>query len=155
MIEYRRMRLDDVEATTAFALEALALAGDLPLRLSQAKVRSMVINFAISNDHFHMGAFKDGVPVAGLAMYVAEMQFFERCEGHVMLCYSKEPGAGMVLIRHMLRFVNQSMRIMRVQWSMNLGAAKFARTIERRCGFVRHDNLILHKGDLPCPPRSV
>jgi hypothetical protein len=151
VIRYRRIQLADVDVVTAFALKALDLSKDLPVHVSAAKVRSMVTTFALYDQHFHLVAFDEGAPVAALAVYVAEMPFHERCEGHVMICYAQEPGTGVHLINSMMRWIKGDARIQRVQWAMNECTspmvARMSNLIRRRWKFDRsNDNLIFYKG---------
>jgi hypothetical protein len=147
-MQRRRITLADVDAVTDLAIEAIALAGDVPLHLCRRKIRQMVSNFAQVPGHFQFAAFDGAVPVAAVAMCVAEIPFFERCEGHVMLCYSRWPGAGVPLIRALMEYVAGDIRIRRVQWCMNEHPdPRFARMLERRFGFThRLDNLVHYKG---------
>lgn len=151
MIEYRRMRPSDVDAVTALGVEALRkFSSDIPLHVSPPKVRAVVNTFCVRHEHFHEIAFKDGEPVGAVAMFVAEMPFHERSEGHVMMCYAKEPGTGVRLIADMMRWARMDMRISRVQWCMNNGAGRYAAMLKRRWNFSHHvDNLIYHKGSMP------
>lgn len=148
MIEYRRMRPSDVDAVAALGVEALRkFSAAMPLHISPPKVRAVVSNFCIRREHFHEIAFKDGEPVGAVAMAVAEMPFHERSEGHVMMCYAKEPGTGVRLIGDMMRWARADMRISRVQWCMNTGAERYAAMLKRRWRFGLHvDNLIYFKG---------
>lgn len=146
MLEYRRIRVGDVGPMTDFALSALP---DEPeVAVSRAKVLAMVSFFALHHhDHFQLACFKDGVPVAGVAMLVADMPFHERGEGTIVFCYSTHPGAGYWLLRALVRWVNDDMRIRRVSWAMNRGFDERLRSLARRLGFTsEHPTLMLYKG---------
>lgn len=153
MLEYRRMGMGDIDAVRDFALKALALSADLPVHVSVEKVRNMVKAFAIGHEHWNQIAVKeDGQIVGAMALYVAEMPFHERSEGHVMICYATEPGAGAHMIRDMMAWVAADSRIQRVQWAMNAGVGRLCSVIQRRWRFRRHETLIHYKGDL-CQPQ--
>ena len=142
MIEYRRINIGDVEALAALAFEAVP---DEPeVRLSRAKILNMVSHFAVHREHFQLGAFENGTPVGGIAMWVSEMPFHVGCEGSVMFCYSKAPGAGYRLVREMIRWVFNDMRIRRVSWAMNRGYDPRIKTLARRCGFASGFDVLVH-----------
>lgn len=145
MIEYRRIRIADVQAFTEFALGAIP---DEPeVAIGRAKVVSMVSFFAIHHEHFQLAAFKDGVPVAGIACLVSEMPFHERGEGTIIFCYATEPGVGYRLLRALMRWVEHDMRIRRVSWAMNRGFDERIRKLARRLGFTHeHPTLMYYKG---------
>lgn len=138
MTIYRRITADDIEPMAAFAIEGMGLGADDNVRLSMAKMRSVIAHFVNSRSDFHLVAFDNGRIVGGIAACVAEMMFFERCEAHVVLCQARgEPGVGAVLIKAMKAWADADMRIRRVQFPEELGARPgFARLL-RRFGFNR------------------
>lgn len=146
MIEYRRIRLSDVGPMTEFALKAMP---DEPeVAVSREKVLSMVSFFAIHHDpHFQLAAFVDGHIVAAVAMLVADMPFHERGEGTIVFCYSQRPGAGYRLLRELVRWVNDDMRIRRVSWNMNRGFDERLGHMAKRLGFASQQTmLVMYKG---------
>lgn len=150
MIEYRRMRLSEVDAVAELGVEALRThAGEVPLHISPGKVRMVVNDFCIRPEHFHEVAFKDGQPIGAVAMRVVEAPFHERFDGHVMMAFCREPGPGLKLINDMVKWARSDMRIARVQWCMNeCNAGRFAGLLTRRWGFEhRVDNLICYRGE--------
>ena len=148
MIEYRKAIDTDVDALASLARDGLHAAEAFPLHIDMHKIRQTICSFVQMPGHFQLAAFDQGRPVAAIAMYVSEMPFFERAEGTVMMCYSIRPGAGMQLVREMMRFVAADIRIRRVMWSMNEGADRLSAMIARRFGFKhRHDNLVFYKGE--------
>lgn len=146
MMTYRPITTNDVPAVTTLAVEALRFGmGADALHVSEAKVQSMVSGFAEQPGHFQLAAFKDNQPVGAIAVYVSEMPFFERCEGHIVMCYCTEPHAGVRLIRSMLNWAAADMRIRRLVWAMNAGADQFARVLARRFGFDQRSMLVYVK----------
>lgn len=145
MIEYRRARLTDVDAVAALAMAALP---DEPeVAVSAHKVMAMVTFFAVHREQYQLAAFKDGVAVAGVAMLVSEMPFHERGEGTIVFCYAKEPGTGFRLLREMMAWVKNDMRIRRVSWAMNRGFDERLRHLAHRLGFSsEHPTLMYYKG---------
>jgi hypothetical protein len=143
--EFRRIGVSDVDALTELALSAIP---DSPeLQVSQAKVRAMVQFFAASTVHFQLAAFQNGVPVAGLAMLVTEMPFHERFEGTIVFCFSRAAGAGLHLLRALLKFVNNAMQIRRVSWSMNAGFDQRIIAMAKNLGFQsEHPTFMYYKG---------
>jgi len=144
VIEYRRIRVSDVGPIADLAFESMPK--DDRLRVSKEKVWRWVTMFATSYEHFQLAAFEDGVAVAGIAAYVSEMPFYERQEATIMFCYAKVPGTGFRLLRALMRFVNESMLIRRVQWAQNTFDERIVR-LARRLGFTEsHPVLMFHKG---------
>lgn len=150
MIEYRRATIYDVPELMDLARAGLTLRGyveALPLHVDNFKIRQMIVHFVTMTGHFQMVAVKDGKVVGALAMYVAEMPWFERAEGHVMMCFATVPSTVRRLVREMMAYVDADIRIRRVCWSMNEGAEKLVAMAARRFGFgQRLDNLIYYKG---------
>lgn len=145
MIEYRRINIGDVESLTALAIEAIPKEPEV--HLSRDKIRATVSHFAIHREHFQLAAFEHGQPVGGIAMWVSEMPYHVGSEGAVMFCFSKAPGAGYRLVREMIRWVFNDMRIRRVSWAMNRGYDPRIKTLALRCGFTgAHDVLVHYKG---------
>lgn len=144
-IEFRRICLSDVDGLTELALSAMP---DSPeLQVSPRKVRAMVEFFAASTEHFQLAAFEDGVPMAGLAMLVTEMPFHERLEGTIVFCFSRSAGAGLHLLRALLKFVNSAMQIRRVSWAMNAGFDRRIITMAKNLGFQsEHPTFMYYKG---------
>ena len=142
MIEYRRITAADVPALTDLALSAIP---DDPLLLvSAAKVRTMVEFFANSDAHFQLAAFDAGKPVAGVAMLVTEMPFHERMEGTIVFCFSRTAGAGLHLLRAMMRFVYESMQIRRVSWAMNMGFDRRLTLLAKKIQFQSDHPTFMH-----------
>jgi hypothetical protein len=154
MTVYRRIVPQDVPRVTDLALRALASSGEYPLHPSRPKVERMVGHFAVDRASFGMAAFtEDNLPVAAIALYVLESPFYERHEGHVVMCWSEDPGTGMRLIRQMMDWVKADIRVRRVIWAMNESdgvhsvAHRFGELVKRRFGFrSSHDNLVYYKG---------
>jgi hypothetical protein len=150
-MEFRRIRLAEVDAVTDLAVEALATySSHVPLHVDRTKIRTLVNTFCVHREHFHQVAFEQGVPVAALALYVSEIPFYERSEGHVMICYARRAGACLPLIHSMMRWVRDDMRVRRVQWAMNehsTAVGRLCAMLQRRWGFDRRfDNLVYYKG---------
>ena len=145
MIEYRRIRLADVDALAHLALSAIP---DEPeVAVSVQKVVSMVTFFALHQDHFQLAAFEGDKPVAGLAMLVTEMPFHERSEGTIVFCFSRLPGAGFRLLRALMVYVREHMQIRRVSWALNRDADPRTAQLARRLGFQSaHPTLMYYKG---------
>lgn len=136
-IEFRRITPADVGQVADFACSALKTANAVPLHIDMHKIRTAVRFFADAGpEHFQMAAFRDGQPVAALAALAQEMPFFERCDAQVFICYSVEPGAGVRLLRAMLRWFHADFRLRRLMWMMNEGREDTARKMARIFGFT-------------------
>ncbi len=145
MLEFRRIRIADVQGLVDLAVESLP---DHPaLVVSPEKIRNVVAYFATRDDHFQMAAFRDGVPVAGVAAMVQEMPYHDKCEAMVMFAYSKEPGAGFRLLRMLMRWVLEDFRIRRLAWCQNQGFDERIVHLAHRLGFQSAvPVLTFHKG---------
>lgn len=133
MIEYRRARPADVASVTRLALRALRKCTTQVV--DEHKVIEMVTFFATHHEHFQCAAFEDEEAVAGVAMYVTEMPFFERGEGTIAFCYSERPQAGVTILRRLMNWVNNDMRVRRVSWGMNEGFDHRIMNLAGRLGF--------------------
>lgn len=146
----------DVDAIAAFALKAMPAQ---PQRASADKVFAWVDHMVRVPGHFKEAAFDDdsGAPLAATALYVSEMPFHARCEGHVVFCYSEAPGEGARLLRRMLHWVRADIRIQRVLWTQNEGSDLRIPMLARRLGFASETTNLLwhralgqHEGASPC-----
>lgn len=142
----------DVDRVSEFALEALAGVHNIPVHISPAKVREAVQFFATAPGHFQLAAFTGRHVCGAIAMMVAEMPFFERCEGHIFMCFANRPGVGAKLIRSLMHFVEDDFRIRRVVWMMNGDDdgsdtnTRMAYMLRRRFNFRRQlDALVFYK----------
>lgn len=144
MIEYRRIDIADVAALASLAMHAIP---DEPeVEVSAEKVCAMVEFFATHPEHFQLAAFKDGVAVAGVACLVTEMPFHERGEGTIVFCFARVPGTGYRLLRALVDWVKNDMRIRRVSWAMNRGFDRRIAGLAARLGFNQeHPTLMLYK----------
>lgn len=133
MLEFRRIAIADVQGFVDLAMESLPEHPTLVV--SREKVRNVVAYFATRGDNFQMAAFRDGVPVAGVAALVQEMPYHEKCEATVMFAYSKEPGAGFRLLRMLMRWVLNDFRIRRLSWCQNEGFDQRIARLGHRLGF--------------------
>lgn len=145
MIVYRPINASEVDDLTDFAMQALPENG--AIAKCRDKIRACVDAMVAGFGHFQMAAFKDGKVVAGLALCVAEMPFHRGCEGHVIFCFSKEPGCGYNLLRRMMRWVADDMRVRRVVWAMSEGFDRRMLALARRIGFgVESPMAVYYKG---------
>lgn len=147
MPTYRRIKLQDVGPMSELALSAIP--ADARLSVNRDKVLHMTSFFALHHyDHFQLAAFEGDKPVAGIAALVQEMPFHDRCEAMVVFCFSTVAGAGFRLLRELVAWFNDDLRLRRLSWAMNVGYDHRLRAIAtRRLGFAaEHPTFTLHKG---------
>lgn len=128
MIEYRRIRPNDVPSVTAFALEVLRReCGDAALHIAPLKVQHAVRFFAAdtSGRHFNLAAFRDGEPVGAMALLTAEMTYFEREEAHVVMAFASVPLTIRRLVADAMAWFRSEPRLRRILWPQNTAGARF------------------------------
>lgn len=147
-VELRRLTSEDREAAADFAIVGLR-PERVPLLMNRSRVLSVIDGIMSSEQHFHLAAFEDGRIVAGIAVMVTPMLFFERCEAHIVMFFSRKPGAGFRLLREAMRWVRGQPLIRRVLWSLEDDAdhERIARIAERHGFKRRHALLAAYKGE--------
>lgn len=146
MIECRRINEWDVRAVCDFAIEGMQ-ADKYPLVVSREKVEFWVRMFMREDQHYHQAAFVGSSVVGTIGVYVTELPFFDRFEGHVVLCRATEPGVGRRLIRFMTEWMRNNMLVRRVIFPLEEGADPRMAMLLRHFGFAREQtNLLYYKG---------
>lgn len=93
------------------------------LRLVPDKVLAVVRHFARSPQDFHLVAWSGPRVVGLIAAAVGELLFFERAEAVVVACQARgAPGVGRELIRYLMNWARDDMRIRRVQFPVDAGS---------------------------------
>lgn len=144
MIRLRRIEPNDVRQVADFAIYGLR-AELYPMHVDRQKVEGMVQTFCQPHpDRFQLAAFDGQRMVAGIAVAVTPMLFFERCEAHIVMFRSVLPGAGVMLLRALRRWVAKDMRIRRVVWPMEFHTDERTLRLARVCGFDSQMALCVH-----------
>lgn len=144
MIQLRRIEKQDAPQVVDFAIEGLR-AELYPMHVDQLKVEQVVATFCHPHpDRFQLAAFDGSRMVAGIAAAVMPMLFFERCEAHIVMFRSVRPGAGVMLLRALRRWVAKDMRIRRVVWPMEFHTDERTLRLARVCGFDSQMALCVH-----------
>ena len=104
-MQIRRATPSDVEAIVSLGLEALRTDPYPNLVISEDKVRAFTRLCISAPSDFVWVAEKDGEVVASVAAVVTDMTFYERKQASVVQFYSRAPGAGMPLLRELMRWV--------------------------------------------------
>lgn len=144
MTRLRRIEIEDADQVAEFAIEGLR-AELYPMHVDRHKVRAVVETFCQpSPDRFQLAAFDGGRMVAGIAAAVIPMLFFERCEAQIVMFRSVKPGAGVMLLRALRRWVAKDMRVRRVVWPMEFHTDERTLRLARVCGFDSQMALCVH-----------
>lgn len=147
MLTYRKINAADVEQVAAFAIVGMR-PQRYPLVMSNERIKATIKHFMNSATDYHLAAFDEaGRMVGGIALYVAQMPWFERAEAHIVMLFATVPGAGFRLMREAMRWVAQHMGIRRVLWPLEDDVTTVeAQRIERiaqRYGFNRRQTVML------------
>lgn len=103
-MEFRAAKPMDATGIVALGLEALRMDADPLLVISEERV-CRVTRECISNPgDFVWVAVQDGKIVASVAAMVTDMLFHERRQANVIQFYSQVPGAGMPLLRELVKW---------------------------------------------------
>jgi hypothetical protein len=101
----RPATLSDIPAIISLGVEALELDPYPNLVISEEKMRVLAVECISSAANFAWVAEIDSKVVASVGAFVQEMMVFERKSATVVQFYTREPGAGLPLIREFLRWV--------------------------------------------------
>ena len=105
-INIRKATPDDIEGIVALGLEALAKDAYPNLVVSKVKVFSLATEIISSASNFAYVAVKDGIIVGAVCALVHTMLFYERSQASVVQFYCKSPGAGVKLLRELMKWVD-------------------------------------------------
>lgn len=103
-IETRPAKLLDIPAIVELAVESVS-KDPLPVTISRPAMRETLQAIVGKAMHFCWVASLDGRVVAAVAAMSSFGFWFERQQCSVLLYYTKEPGAGLPLIREFARWV--------------------------------------------------
>jgi ribosomal protein S18 acetylase RimI-like enzyme len=121
-VVFRRATPYDVEGVTQLGLEALAKFGDDRLVVDENKVREVAREVISGAGNYCCVAERDGRIVAAVSALVHEQIFHERKVATVVQFYSKEPGAGVRLMREFLRWARSRPGIKSIVWTVEANA---------------------------------
>lgn len=140
----RSVQSAEVDLVADFAIEGMR-SETVPLVVSRDKVAAVIEHFVRPNRDFNLLAWDGDTLVAGIAVAVSEMLWFERCEAHVIMFRSLKPGVGRTLMRHALAWCKADMRIQRVLWSLEADADLRTTRYAGRYGFNTQALCVMHK----------
>ncbi len=109
----RRANTNDIPALVSLGIEALETDPYENLVISREKVEAMALELVTGAGNVSFVAEKDGEVVAAVSALVHEMAFYERKQASVVQFYTREPGAGLPLIREFLKWA-RSRRIIKM-----------------------------------------
>lgn len=132
------------DAVADFAIEGMR-SETVPMVVSREKVVAVIEHFVRPNRDFNLLAWDGDTLVAGIAVAVSEMLWFERCEAHIVMFRSLKPGVGRTLMRHALAWCKADMRIQRVLWSLEADADSRTTRYASRFGFNTQTLCVMHK----------
>ena len=133
--ELRRITAADVEPMTALAIQGMR-AYRYPLALAPENIRRVGRHFLVdAPDRFQLAAFNEGTPVAGLAVTVQPMLWFQGSEAVILMGFASKSGAGIPLLRAMLKWISARSDIRRVIWPHEAHGDPRIQVLARRLGF--------------------
>lgn len=140
MTTYRFATIADIPRLASYAIEGLRPERQ-QMVLSRPKVEATISHFVHSRSDFSLMAEADGQIVGAIAVLVADMLWFERCEAHVVMCRATKPGVGRELIHRAMQWAWADMRIQRVLWSLEDDAPRATARLARMVGFETSQTL--------------
>lgn len=127
----------DFNAVAAFAEQGLQ-PERYPLIYSQHKLRAAICHFQNSRTDYHRIAVDDGEVVGMLAVMMAEMPFFQRCEAHICAFYATRAGVGRQMLTGLLDWLDGHFMVQRLIWPHNPGVRPAVHRLARMCGRGRY-----------------
>ena len=118
----RRAAPADISGVAALGIEALEKNGYEELVIDPAKVREMARLVVTGAGNYCLVAVRQGEVVGAVSALVVEQMFYERKVANVIQFYSREPGAGLALLRTFLRWVRGRPAIKSVMFCLEVHA---------------------------------
>lgn len=140
-----QVAIEETDVVTDFAIEGMR-PETTSMVVSRQKVRCVVEHFARSTSDFNLLAWRGNELVAGIAVAVIEMLWFERCEAHIVMFRSKAPGVGRSVLRRAMEWCMADMRIKRVLWSLEADVDARTARFAARYGFNPQTLCVMEKG---------
>lgn len=133
-IVYRRATPHDIDGVTRLGLEALQRDPYPTLRIDASKVREMArLVISGAGNYCHV-AEKDGKVVAAVSALIQPCMFYERQQANVVQFYTREPGAGLPLIRDFLRWARSRPAIKLIVFTLEVRADPRIGKLMKRLG---------------------
>lgn len=133
-MELRRLCREDLDRVANYAVEGMR-PHLVPLHLSMDRVRAVIRHLEISEQDYHQVAEHDGQIVGAIAAVASPMLFFERWEASVVMLRATMPGAGAALVRGLMQWARDDIRIKRVVLTMEFDAPRSMARFLRMNGF--------------------
>lgn len=127
--------LPDIPGVVKLGIEAMNNSPNTELKISVQKISEMAVELVSSKKHFCWVAKTNGDVVAVVSAYVHPMMFYEDEQASVVQFYSKEPGAGIKLIRSLLSWVEERPEIKATLFTLECGADPRIGKLLSRMGF--------------------
>lgn len=133
-MELRRLRPTDFDRVANYAIQGMR-PHLVPLVLSRDRVLTVVAHMASSEQDFHLVAEHEGELVGAIAAIASPMLWFERWDATVVMCRATHPGAGAQLVRRLMDWARDDLRIKRVVFPMEFDAPRAMARFLRMNGF--------------------
>ena len=118
----RAAKPDDIDAITDLGLEALTVNAYPNLVIDPDKVRAMATECVSAASNFAWVAEKDGKVVAAVSVLVMDFAFHERKHATVVQFYTREPNAGLPLLRKFLSWAEGRRSIKMITFTLECNA---------------------------------
>ena len=132
---HRKAKPDDVDAIVELAVESVK-RNALPVQLDPKAMREMAM-FALNPAHFQWVTEKDGVVVAALSAIAQKSFWYRGLQASALLLYSREPNAGVYLVREFARWLKSRSGIKLAIIETEPGSDPRYLNILKRVGFSR------------------
>lgn len=100
----RPAKPDDIPAIVELAVEALSINPYPELVINREKVFAIVRECVSSAAHFAWVSERDGAITGGVGALAHDSPFYDRRQVDVLMCYCREPGEGIKLLRELRRW---------------------------------------------------
>ena len=138
-IVFRAATLRDEDALVDLAVESVS-RDPLPVKVSTSAMRETFRAIVGRPAHFVWVAEQDGKVVASVVAQVGAGFWFERLQCSVLLYYSRQPGAGVPLLRRFAAWVKGRTAIKIAVFELEPGVDPRLMRLLARLGFARQSS---------------
>lgn len=136
-MQARRAQLNDVPVIVELAMESVSRSPLPGVEPDPAAMADMARELVISQAHFiWVVDDADGRPVACVAAQVTPGWWFKKLQASVLMFYSRQPGAGIVLLRKFAHWVKSRPAIKLAVFSLEHDADPRIAKLLTRLGFA-------------------
>lgn len=135
-LSFRPARHGDADAIVSLGVESVS-RDPLPVTIDRAAMRETFLSLVGRPMHFCWVAERAGEVVAGVVACSQPSFWFSRQQCSVLLYYSRQPGAGLPLLRQFARWVKERPAIKLAVFELEPGVDERLVRALKRMGFTR------------------